>query len=105
MNSDISALFFIFRLDAETSLVIGSLHLHQIIQSSMPGLPPPNGAPAHWSGVQSEETGKACVCVCCQNQQICISGASRESDSTIGLVRERLKKSRIKFWSLPARMV
>ncbi|XP_066601181.1 cytosolic Fe-S cluster assembly factor nubp1 [Prorops nasuta] len=50
----------------------------------------PSEAPQHCPGTESESAGKASACAGCPNQSLCASGATKETDPAITLVRERL---------------
>lgn len=48
-------------------------------------------------GTQSESAGKASACAECPNQSLCSSGAARQPDPGIELVKERLSSVRNKL--------
>ena len=48
-------------------------------------------------GTQSESAGKASACAGCPNQSLCSSGATKQSDPGIALVKERLTSVRNKL--------
>lgn len=48
-------------------------------------------------GTQSENAGKASACAGCPNQSLCSSGAARQPDPGIALVKERLSSVRNKL--------
>ncbi|XP_015587536.1 cytosolic Fe-S cluster assembly factor NUBP1 homolog [Cephus cinctus] len=50
----------------------------------------PNDAPEHCPGTQSEDAGKVSACAGCPNQNICASGATKQPDPGIALVKEKL---------------
>lgn len=48
-------------------------------------------------GTQSESAGKASACAGCPNQSLCSSGATKQPDPGIALVKERLSSVRNKL--------
>ncbi|XP_076661269.1 NUBP iron-sulfur cluster assembly factor 1 [Halictus rubicundus] len=50
----------------------------------------PTDAPQHCPGTTSEDAGKASMCAGCPNQTLCASGATKQPDPGIALVKERL---------------
>ncbi|KAG7205779.1 hypothetical protein KM043_007725 [Ampulex compressa] len=50
----------------------------------------PSEAPEHCPGTQSQDAGKASACAGCPNQTLCSSGATKQPDPGIALVKERL---------------
>ncbi|XP_053974863.1 cytosolic Fe-S cluster assembly factor NUBP1 homolog isoform X2 [Hylaeus anthracinus] len=50
----------------------------------------PTDAPQHCPGTTSEDAGKASMCAGCPNQILCASGATKQPDPGIALVKERL---------------
>ncbi|XP_026830588.1 cytosolic Fe-S cluster assembly factor NUBP1 homolog isoform X2 [Ooceraea biroi] len=57
----------------------------------------PSEAPEHCPGTQSESAGKASACAGCPNQSLCSSGAAKQPDPGIALVKERLSLVRNKL--------
>ncbi|XP_076238492.1 NUBP iron-sulfur cluster assembly factor 1 [Calliopsis andreniformis] len=50
----------------------------------------PSDAPQHCPGTTSQDAGKASMCAGCPNQTLCASGATKQPDPGIALVKERL---------------
>ncbi|KMQ96824.1 cytosolic fe-s cluster assembly factor nubp1-like protein [Lasius niger] len=57
----------------------------------------PSEAPEHCPGTQSEKAGKASACAGCPNQSLCSSGATKQPDPGIELVKEKLSSVRNKL--------
>lgn len=57
----------------------------------------PLEAPDHCPGTQSESAGKESACQGCPNQQICASGAARQPDPGVELVKSRLSSVKHKI--------
>ncbi|XP_015184908.1 PREDICTED: cytosolic Fe-S cluster assembly factor NUBP1 homolog [Polistes dominula] len=57
----------------------------------------PGEAPEHCPGTKSEQAGKASACAGCPNQRLCASGATKQADPGIELVKERLSNVKHKI--------
>ncbi|KAI4475519.1 hypothetical protein M0802_015116 [Mischocyttarus mexicanus] len=57
----------------------------------------PGEAPEHCPGTKSEQAGKASACAGCPNQKLCSSGATKQVDPGIELVKERLSNVKHKI--------
>ncbi|KAK2584913.1 hypothetical protein KPH14_002509 [Odynerus spinipes] len=57
----------------------------------------PSEAPEHCPGTRSEQAGKASACAGCPNQTLCSSGATKQPDPGIELVKERLSTVKYKI--------
>ncbi|KAK0158731.1 hypothetical protein PV328_009703 [Microctonus aethiopoides] len=57
----------------------------------------PTEAPEHCPGTQSDSAGKASACAGCPNQNVCASGATKQPDPGIALVKERLADVKYKI--------
>ncbi|XP_043486375.1 cytosolic Fe-S cluster assembly factor NUBP1 homolog isoform X1 [Polistes fuscatus] len=57
----------------------------------------PGEAPEHCPGTKSEQAGKASACAGCPNQKLCASGATKQADPGIELVKERLSNVKHKI--------
>ncbi|XP_034942914.1 cytosolic Fe-S cluster assembly factor NUBP1 homolog [Chelonus insularis] len=53
--------------------------------------------PEHCPGTQSEDAGKVSACAGCPNQRLCASGATKQPDPGIALVKERLADVKYKI--------
>lgn len=46
----------------------------------------PDNAPEHCPGTQAENAGKSAACAGCPNQQICASGAAKQTDPDLDAI-------------------
>ncbi|XP_046829839.1 cytosolic Fe-S cluster assembly factor NUBP1 homolog isoform X2 [Vespa crabro] len=57
----------------------------------------PSTAPEHCPGTQSDHAGKASACAGCPNQVLCASGATKQPDPDIKLIKEKLSNVKHKI--------